>query len=146
MSCNSTSNRVAGAACAAGVSRLISKYGFYAGVAAAGLGAALLAAKLSKPWRADWTARREIAAARRREEDEINRLLAEPEPTGEHPRYHLFDEPSGDYLGWTHSRPAAEKMAAMRGWKTMPASSTLTEEEVIRAYSATLNAKAKVNS
>ncbi len=146
MSCNSTSNKVAGVACAAGISRLISKYGFCAGVAAAGLGAALLVAKLSKPWRADWTARRGLAAARRREEDEINRLLAEPEPEGEHPRYHLFDRPSGEYLGWTHSRPAAEKMAAMRGWRTMPASSTLSEEEVIRAHSATLNAEAKVNS
>ena len=146
MSCNSTSNRVAGAACAAGISRLAGKYGFYAGAAAAGLGAALLAAKLAKPWRADWTARRELAAARRREEDEINRLLAEPEPEGEHPRYHLFDRPGGEYLGWTHSRPAAEKMAAMRGWKTMPASSVQTEEEVIQAYSATLNAGAKANS
>ena len=146
MSCNSTSNKVAGAACAAGISRLISKYGFYAGAAAAGLGAALLVAKLSKSWRADWTARRELAAARRREEDEVNRLLAEPEPEGEHPRYHLFDRPGGEYLGWTHSRPAAEKMAAMRGWKVMPASSTLTEEDVIQAYSATLNAEAKVNS
>ncbi len=146
MSCNNASNRVAGAACTAGIPRLISKYGFYAGVAAAGLGAALLVAKLSKPWRSDWTTRRELAAARRREEDEINRLLAEPEPAGEHPRYHLFDTPSGEYLGWAHSRPAAEKMAAMRGWKTIPASSTLTEEEVIQAYSAMLNAEAKVNS
>ncbi len=146
MSCNSASNKVAGAACTAGISRLIGKYGFCAGAAAAGLGAALLVAKLSKPWRDDRTARQELAAARRREEDEINRLLAEPEPAGEHPRYHLFDEPSGEYLGWTHSRPAAEKMAAMRGWKVMPASSTLTEEQVIQAYSATLNAQAGVNS
>ncbi len=146
MSCNNASNRVAGAACTAGISRLISKYGFYAGAAAAGLGAALLVAKLSKPWGADWAARRGLAAARRREEDEINRLLAEPEPAGEHPRYHLFDKHGGEYLGWTHSRLAAEKMAAMRGWKIMPASSTLSEEEVIRAYGATLNAEAKVNS
>jgi hypothetical protein len=141
VSCNSTSNRVAGAACAAGISRLAGKYGFYAGAAAAGLGAALLAAKLAKSFKA-WrqacqvkkSARRAMLAAYNRQAAEINDLLTEPEPEGEHTRYHFFID--GQYCGWTHSQRAAEKIAALHGWEIMPASSTLEEEEVLQAHDA----------
>ncbi len=146
MSCNSTSNKVAGAACAAGISRLIGKYGFYAGAAVAGLGAALLAAKLAqsfKTWRSALAARRAFVADYNRKAAEINRLLTEAgdPPDGEHTRYHFFANGDGEYWGWTHSKEAAEKIAALNGWKIAPASSTLTEEEVMRTYNAALSAE-----
>jgi hypothetical protein len=137
MSCASSANKVAAFACSTGISRLASKYGFYAGVAAAGCGAALLTAKLAKSfknWRNALAARRAFVADYNRQATEINDLLTEPEPEGEHTRYHFFIE--GQYCGWTHSQRAADKIAALHGWKIMPASSTLEEEEVLHAYDA----------
>ena len=61
-------------------------------------------------------------------------MLTEPEPEGEHTRYHFFID--GQYCGWTHSQRAAEKIAALHGWEIMPASSTLEEEEVLQAHDA----------
>lgn len=67
---------------------------------------------------------------------EINRLLAAAgDPPSDQPftKYHLFDA-AGAYQGWTHSRPAAEKMAALNGFHLFEASSEQPEEETIRAF------------